>query len=164
MSDRQNAVIDGSLAEIKFVKSRSVAVLCVEIPIERAEEAIGKFGIPLPGQEIPVAVARLMKPPPEPHHPPQGSSAARERYRSVDAMQQAVMRAGMLCQDKRFQEWAAKPGPLPPSEGNAAQYIYLLCGISSRKEIGTSEEAYRRFLDLEQQFRIATGQAAEPRG
>src|SRR5579859_2923411 len=54
-----NAVIDGCFADFRLVKTRSICQLVIEIPIERAEEAVQKFGLPLPGQEIHVAVARL---------------------------------------------------------------------------------------------------------
>ena len=59
MSDR--CVIEGSYADFRLVKTRSVAQLVIEIPIERAAAFIEAFGIPLPGQEIAVAIARLVE-------------------------------------------------------------------------------------------------------
>lgn len=58
MSDRP-AAMDGCYSDFRIVKTRSVAQLIVEIPIERAAEAVALFGVPQPGQEIHVAVARL---------------------------------------------------------------------------------------------------------
>lgn len=53
------AIIAGNYADFKLVKTRSTCQLIIEIPIEQAEAAIRVFGIPMPGHEIPVAIARL---------------------------------------------------------------------------------------------------------
>lgn len=188
---RQNAVVSGSLAEIRFVKSRSVAVLCVEIPIEAAENAIAMFGVPLPGQEIPVAVARLVVERemkglisgltleqrdaafayrgPENHGPakipnPGKSDRAKEAYRGLDEMGKAVTRAGMLCSSHAFQEWIGGDDVAPRDYAvYAAAKLRDRLGIKSRSEIGTDERAYRAFLDLEHQFAVYQGREPEPR-
>lgn len=54
------AAIFGSLADFKLVKTRSVVQFIVEVPIEQADVALATLGgIPLPGVERPVALARL---------------------------------------------------------------------------------------------------------
>lgn len=171
---RQNAVVSGSLAEIRFVKSRSVAVLCVEIPIEAAEDAIGKFGIPLPGQEIPVAVARLNLGKEVSHvtgrlnESPPGSGLgakdtgksdrAKEAYRALDEMGRAVTRAGIMAADRNFWKWVGCS-----DEDGAAHYIRNSLGIDSRAKIGTDGAAYREYLNLEHQFAVYQGREAAPR-
>ena len=53
------AAIQGNYSDLKTVKTRSVAQMIIEVPIEQGEEIVRIFGFPRPGQEIPVAIARL---------------------------------------------------------------------------------------------------------
>ncbi len=53
------AVIQGNFADIQNIKSRSVMVLKIEVPVEQAQKALNTLGYPTPGEEIPVAVVRL---------------------------------------------------------------------------------------------------------
>lgn len=58
------AAISGSLADFRIVKTRSVVQFIVEVPIEQADVALATLGgIPLPGVERPVALARLNQEP-----------------------------------------------------------------------------------------------------
>lgn len=61
MTDK--AVIQGSYADLKFLKTRSICQLIIELPIEKAQEAIDAFGVPNYGEEVPVAIARLQSQP-----------------------------------------------------------------------------------------------------
>ena len=160
------AAIDGSYADFKLVKTRSVCQLVVEIPIERAEEAIRKFGIPQPGQEIPVALARLQTPPKAAANA-ERSEKGKERYRESDKMQQAATRAVMLCEDRKFQMWAStqicEPWLGPPIP-DTAHWLRWRLNIKSRSEIASRDEAYKRFIALEMAYKQDTGQMAEARG
>src|SRR6185312_4925497 len=115
------AVIDGSYADFKLIKTRSVAQICVEIPIEEAERFIGMFGIPKPGIEIPVAVARLQVPA-ESGTPsaerrvehagaaaavdtPNRSEIGRQVYAAKTPGEKLVVLACRLCQDNIFRDW-----------------------------------------------------------
>ena len=54
------AVTQGTFADFKLIKSRSTAQLVIEIPIEAADAALLALGgVPLPGKECWVAIARL---------------------------------------------------------------------------------------------------------
>lgn len=53
------AVIAGSFADYRLVKSRGCLQLVIEVPVEQQGAAFAALGYPLPGTEIPVAVARL---------------------------------------------------------------------------------------------------------
>lgn len=53
------AAIAGSFANYRLIRSRSVLVVEIEVPVERQAEVFAALGYPLPGVEIPVAVARL---------------------------------------------------------------------------------------------------------
>ncbi len=52
------AIIVGTFSDFKLIKTRSTAQLVIEVPIERAFDAIAILGIPQPGKEIQVAVYR----------------------------------------------------------------------------------------------------------
>ena len=101
-----NAIAQGSLAEIKFVKTRSVCQAIVEMPIEHAGRFIEMFGVPVPGAEIPVAIARLnegaVTSETEEHSTPsavvKGSDTPRRKLEDMPPSQQA----GMLCHDSEF--------------------------------------------------------------
>ena len=53
------AVIQGSYADLKIVRTRQAVQIIVECPLERLPEIVAAFGAPNPAAEIPVAVARL---------------------------------------------------------------------------------------------------------
>jgi len=57
MSD--HCIIQASFADHKRIKTRSVTQLIIEIPIEDTMRVLSILGDPMPGEEIPVAVARL---------------------------------------------------------------------------------------------------------
>lgn len=101
-----NAVASGSYSDMKLVKTRSVCQIVVEIPIEQASRFIEMFGVPVPGAEIPVAIARLnegaVTSETEEHSTPsavvKGSDTPRRKLEDMPPSQQA----GMLCHDSEF--------------------------------------------------------------
>lgn len=183
------AAISGSFADYRLVKSRSVLQLVIEVPVEQQGAAFAALGYPLPGTEIPVAVAR-MNSPAGTHQPsnerieatgsspgkdaprPVGEpSSAYQRYHNASAPQRAVMRAAMLAKDVRFRAWIPQQDDCPfgtpfdtVSETEAEIYIRTrCCGSNSRKLIAEVPEYMDRFLMMETEFKIAVGEAAEPR-
>lgn len=160
-----NAVISGNYADFKLVKTRGVCQLVVEIPIEQAEQAVQMFGIPRGGEEIAVALARLITPLAEQRETPQDQYARAERsakaklsYLDKSEMQRAATRAAMLCRDVIFQAHLETPD----ADACAERLREMLGG--SRSRIGTDEETYRIYLGIETDYRAATNQIAERRG
>lgn len=200
-----NAVLSGTYSDFKIVKTRSVFQMVIEGPIERAAEAVAMFGVPQPGQEIHVAVARLQVPhdareapgettpstrkvdtsenPPALARPNETAqtlsagaalrgdkSAAKERYRMQDQMQQAVTRAALLCKEAAFQDWLrdrqrrGRNWAGLDRESVTANGLKIELGcIGSRSEIAGDDAVYQRFLALETQYKRDTGQMAEQR-
>lgn len=167
------AALAGSYADFKLVKTRAVAQLVIEIPIEQAEAAIKMFGIPMAGTEIPVAVALIDITVPAPamveaaamHKKMvalQASERGREAYSAKDAMEQATARACIMCKDLKFQLWAVKSGTVREPE-TTADWLRRQLGINSRNEISSDFRAFQSFLALETQFKMDTGQLAEMR-
>jgi hypothetical protein len=155
------AAFSGTYSDLKLVKTRSVAVVHIEIPIEQATAFVAAFGMPLPGSERPVALALLK---PVATEPP-----ANDR-KSWSAMPRA-QRAGILCGDTRFQVWATdraqaeinpETWPGDPKE-SAAMYIRWRCGVKSRSELDNSDAIATRFDLMESLYRVETGQATEQR-
>lgn len=152
------AAFAGTYSDLKLVKSRSVAQVVVEIPIEKAEGFIAAFGMPIPGAERPVALALLNLPTDKPEQPkavPAGGEKTPE--------ERMVIRAIMLCKDFRFQEWICGTN-YPPNEDNATDLMRKKLNITTRAHIAKFASAQRQFLALETEFRQAHGMMAEQRG
>lgn len=157
------AALAGSYADFKLVKTRAVAQLVIEIPIEQAEAAIKMFGIPMAGTEIPVAIAMLVKAPEEKTVDLSKSERGKEQYRAKDAMEQAAIRAVLLCKDLKFQLWASKQIEPGSDSTDVADWLRRRLGIKSRNEISMKDGVYLAFLRLETDFKMAAGLIAEQR-
>ena len=157
----EHAAIQGTFADLKSVKTRSVVQMVVEIPIEQAEQIVRAFGFPQPGAEIAVAVARL-----DPEKakaalpPPETPAKPKKRFHELPLSQQAALR----CRDTSFWRFL-KIGKEHEhhEEGVAASAVRVACGVVSRSEIldGTSAGDKWAFLNMEyEQF---AGLATEAR-
>lgn len=141
------AAVAGSYADLKLIKSRSVAQLVIEIPIEQAEQAVAAFGIPQPGKEVAVAVALLKQSPTIEHEPRQ----AKRRFHDMPLPQQAAL----LCNDKAFARWLI--GRADASAEEIADTMRRRLGVTSRSLLATNEEAARRFREMRDQFEVDAG-------
>ncbi len=64
--------------------------------------------------------------------------------------------AGLLCRNPRFRSWMFHIGySLSDDEKGAVEGIRNLCGVKSRADFRTDEEARNRFLDLKTEFEVA---------
>lgn len=165
------AVIAGSYADLKTIRTRQVLQMVIEIPLEDGEKLIDAFGFPAPGAEIRVAVARLNPvvgiPATEQKQPvgkevgptdPLKSARAKQAYSDASEGEKAVTRAAMLCSDPEFQSWCHNGG----DEVGTAAYLRQALGIQSRKEIA-SMPILEAFKLIEMEFAVSTGRAADPR-
>ena len=145
------AAISGTYADFKLVKTRSVAQIVVEVPIERAETIIAAFGFPVPGSEIHLAVARIKPEATKGVHSAGTPTKPKQQWREMKASQQA----GMLCNDPDFQDWICEVWPPPPGWNgaiseqpaeNTAELVRLHCGVQSRSDLdhpSLSQDAWR---------------------
>jgi len=61
--------------------------------------------------------------------------------------------AGALCRNPRFQEWLEATGVAQDSSEKAAvEAVREFCGIKSRSEFSTNENARNKFMVLRDQF------------
>lgn len=166
------AVIKATFCDFKIVKGRKQAQLVFEVPLEQAQDAITRLGMPMPSNPVWCAIALLNPDAPTPAMEDAAklhkSEVAKQRYASLPEWQKATTRAAMLPKDKQFQRWVINEKHFhfagPSDEELAAKYIRIVCGVESRSEISTDEGAYKAFVSLETEFRQAVGQAAEFRG
>ena len=149
------AAISGTFADIRPVKTRSVCQLIIEIPIEQANQALAVLGgMPIPGQEAHVALARLVAAPP-------AQAAPVQQRRELTLAQ----RAGMLCAEEAFQRWLAQREPsvwrsvvvmkdgAVDREASAAAAVRQICGVTSRADLDKSETAAETWAKLESDYR-----------
>ncbi|RBW61441.1 hypothetical protein DS909_01630 [Phaeobacter gallaeciensis] len=78
----------------------------------------------------------------------------------------APKQAGILCNDERFQKFAAIRCGLPDQtfcQSATAQYLRQCCGIESRRELESDPNAQDRLQVLRTEFDVWTGKQAAPR-
>lgn len=148
------AAFSGDYCDLKFVKTRKVAQITIEIPIEQAAAFVASFGAPDPSQGVPVALARL-KP---------GSSAGSEQRTSnsevagsnpapatkdrkawadLPCSQQAAIRCGEVAFQKFMSEYNV--GQVHNAE-TCAQAVRCVTGCDSRSELneyGPKQDIWR---------------------
>lgn len=160
------AAFQGSYSDLKFVKSRSVAQVTVEIPIEQAAAFVAAFGAPTPGAEIPVAIARLDLAKATSEAPRLAGEASetsmsmlarpipkeRRRFDTLPLSQQAAMR----CNEVAFRRFVAEREKI---EGiavldleMAADAVREICGVKTRADISDDHPSGMRWRKLNAEF------------
>lgn len=140
MTDK--AVTTGTFSEVRFVKTRSVMVIHIEVPIEAADMALQALGgVPQPGKEVAVAVARL-----NPNRTLAGGPDALEPKRESLAYQ-----AGALCENPVFIAYLNEEYGWP-QDMDAAEKVRKLCGVESRSQLDTELVAASKWRELRGRF------------
>lgn len=152
------AAIRATYSDLRFIKSRKVAQITLEIPIEEAPNAVALLGTPNPAAEIWCAVARLL------HdasaagkihnqgavsHDEQAPPKERRRFSELPPSQQAALK----CQDVDFRIWLTQTGrSIARNSEDAAAFVRLFCGVDSRSELDTNPEAAAEWQNLLRDF------------
>lgn len=118
--------------------------MIIEVPVEEAKLLVDIFGIPIPGKEIPVAVAALVGEPQQ--------EKPKRRFADMSPAQQA----GIVCGDERFQNWIGVS-----NAEVAAEWVRKRCEVVSRADLNTNQNAKHRWEGILQDYRRATGLEAE---
>lgn len=90
------------------------------------------------------------------------TAPVRQRFDDMDPAQQA----GILCNDPRFQRFAASRCGMEGeqfSTSAAAQYLRDCCRVDSRRELNSDRSAQSSFQILRTEFDAWTGKIATPR-
>lgn len=153
-----STVIAATFSDYRMVKGRSVLQIVLEVPIEHQAHVFDVLGYPMPNADLWVGVARLIGEPPSPPAPGGLTLTASERgraaYVSSSEMEQARTRAIMLCSDPEFWRWIKElQGPVVISSQEAAEWLRVAIGSTTRGDIARSQEVHDKFLMLEEQFR-----------
>jgi hypothetical protein len=151
-----------TFADMKLVKTRQVAQLIFEIPIEdfdAAYEVLG--GMPVPAKERWFGIAAIKSPeekearakprqsnPPSPH--PDGAARPKMDWRDMQPAAQAGIRCGepsfqTFLKEEYYPHWSK-------SDLDAAVCVRLICGVESRSELGTNQKARVLWHQLDSQF------------
>ena len=188
MSDAR--AIQATYYDLKFIKTRKVAQITLEVPIEQGDAVVQMFGTPKPDKEMWVAIARLDKETatveggdadePRPSHSRLdiadggGAEAAPAKPKQSWYDMQPSQRAGILCNDGGFQEWIVSRGghfQFVENDSPEDRAIFRLrhhCRIYSRAWLDDDNEkfdaaAFARFIEIETAYRIHAGKEAEER-
>lgn len=149
-----------TFSDMKLVKTRQVAQLIFEIPIEQfdvAYEVLG--GVPMPGKERWFGIAAIKspkaeeetvaQPQPVPDRPQAGAKRDKTNWRDIPPAQQA----GICCNEPTFaaflkeerkDDWHEAP--------DATECVRLICGVQSRSELGTNQRARVIWHQLDTQY------------
>lgn len=151
MTDK--AVFSGSYSDIRFVRTRKIAAITIEIPIEAASAFIEAFGAPDPSKECPVAIARLF--PASSNGPatdfesvnggstPSAGTKDKKRWDDLPPSQQAAIR----CNEKGFIRWLDVI-----DERDAACVVRERCGVLSRAELDKEPTAAARWRQIDDAY------------
>jgi hypothetical protein len=133
MTNDQPVIIRGDFVDLKFLKSRKVCQLVIEVPIEHGPLVVAAFGTPNPAITVPVALARLD--PASVVEKPKGGKLAQ--------------RAGILSSgDALFHKFCEEVY----GKTDAADVIRTFCGVKSRAELDHNERAASEFHTLERDY------------
>jgi hypothetical protein len=132
--------IQGTYSDFKIIKSRSVAQIIVEVPLEKAEEIVDIFGLPQPEQELWVGVIALNK---------------KAIINNKEATQ-AIQMAGMLCRNENFGIWLRENRGMkdinPTKHEDIANGLRAILGIKSRTEFQNNPELIYAFNNLKSEY------------
>tara|TARA_R110000824_G_scaffold162525_1_gene338217 strand:- start:1297 stop:1725 length:429 start_codon:yes stop_codon:yes gene_type:complete len=127
MSDER--VITGTYSDFKIIKTRQVAQVIIEVPLERSKEVIDKFGLPMPNEEIWVAIAQIRT----------------ERSTGNARASKAIQQAGILCKDQTFGIFLQQHKNLsdvnPADHTTIENAVRAVTGVKSRAEWRTNDGA-----------------------
>ena len=154
------AAIAGTFADLRTVKTRGVVQLVIEVPIEQGAKVVEAFGFPQPGQEVPVAVARLVEQPKGmcvTHNPSEQPRRNSQKWEEMMPSQQAALSV----KNRAFQVFLFKAYPkawrLAAADGDndediSDRAVKALCKIKSKRDLNTDELARMRWNTLTAEF------------
>jgi hypothetical protein len=133
-------ITKGTFSDFRIIRTRKLAQIVIEIPIEEADAALAALGgLPRSDHERWVAVARLEMPVDVTMNIKY--EKARRAFHTLPAVQQAAIKS----KDAEFQFWMNKGFV---SEPDCAAAIRKYCGVNSRADIEPGSEAEKRWHEL----------------
>lgn len=146
------AAIKATYSDLKFVKSRKVAQITVEIPIEQSSDFVAMFGTPNPATETWVALARMSDEKAQTEQPKE-----RRRFNTLPPAQQA----GMRCADLAFQRFLhERKNAKAIGENEAIAEVRRICGVVTRADLVPGSQAASTWHELNAEFDVWMRSAA----
>lgn len=133
------AAFQATYSDLRFVKSRKVAQVTLELPLEQAGDFVEAFGTPNPANEVWVAIARL-------------TVESQQKERRAFAELPIAQQAALTCDRNDFRRFLRSKGFAAISAESAAAAIRELCKIESRSELATNARAACVFQKLTHEF------------
>jgi hypothetical protein len=159
------AAFQGYYSDLKFIKTRSVAQVVIEIPIESGDAFVQAFGTPNPASEVLVAIAR-MNAPVVTEEPKALAAPERRSWDQLRPSQQAGIRCGEIAFQKYLKEvrpahWkrASFDSAMDTDAKRAAECVREICGVSSRSELQKDDRAAAKWQGLKNEFDVWMGRA-----
>lgn len=132
------AVIQGTFADMKTVKTRKTLQIIIECPIELGEQVVKAFGFPDPSKEVNVAIARL-------------------NDKNVKEVVKPKSHAGegkLLAQNPEFESFVMhQKGQNTIYPGEAEQWMKHVIGITSCAELIEGSGCYDDFKEYKEEFK-----------
>lgn len=131
------AVISADYVDLKFIKSRKVCQIVVEIDIDHAQKFVAAFGTPNPATGVPVALARID---PNAKAEPVKGEKPKRQWGELSRAEQA----GIACSEMRFWRFLserARSAGLITNADEAAIAVRTICGVNSRANLDTRQAA-----------------------
>jgi hypothetical protein len=144
------SAIKATFSDFKLIKTRKVAQLVMEVPIEQADDAVKALGgLPTFAEEQWVGIAPL-----KPEAASKPAPKQSDRWGDLPAVKQAAIR----CQDEGFQRWLVAGTGFDATAENAATRVRSLCKVSSRKQICEGNEfALSKWQNIDTAYRAHAG-------
>ena len=147
------AAIMGDYTDLVFRKTRKVAIISIEIPIEQSAAFVAAFGTPSQSTGVPVAIARIdpnaAREAPKPPYgvSPKLHAEVSERERRKWDQLRPAQQAAMRCKEKAFQKFVETD-----NDDDAAYTVRDFCGVKSRSDILEGTAAARKWADLDREY------------
>lgn len=147
------AAIKGTFSDFKLIKTRKLAQVIIEIPIEQADAALTALGgLPRSDTERWVAIALLdMRKFDAQGNLPTDDNGELPKPRRPFCELPMPQQAGILSNDLKFQLWLSKKDVGRECE-SAAEAIRVWCGVASRSDIRPGTKTGERWLALLNEF------------
>lgn len=179
-----SAALAGTFSDFKLIKSRGVAQLVIEVPLEKADAALSTLGgLPKPDEERWVALARLNTKPlgaSMSESAGQGSAADTASPQKQSAVApggtkggwyalKPSARAALLCKDEDFRGWVEATYRLSGlTEVEAADWLRNCLDVPTRARLNPDNQphypaALKKFNAIERAYRVSRGLETEAR-
>lgn len=142
--------IRATFSDFKLIRTRKVAQLVMEVPLEQANAALKALGgVPQAETEQWVGIAPIQG-----DDAPAPAEKPRRRFSEMSRAQQA----GMMCADLQFQEFCCAH-----NEVEAADYVRSWCDIDSRSKLDFLETPAAKWDELLTEFDAWRGKIGRPK-